>query len=80
MNTPLEELFMTGAKMIDNLDIYRSMEDGHIHYTSQLMKSSANLDSIDKSIKNVKSEISKVKQDSASIIDALKAVQKELKA
>lgn len=71
----IEELFASGASLIDNLDIYRSVEGNNLAYTSALMKKSAELDSTEKSIRNMKNEIIKVKQESNSIIDALKAMQ-----
>ena len=76
----LEDLFATGAGLIDNLDIYRSVESNNLAYTNALMKKSAELSSTEKSISNMKNEILKVKNESNSIMDALRSVQKELRS
>lgn len=79
-NTAIEELFTTGASLIDNLDIYRSVEGNQLKYTNDLMRRSAELDSTCKSIKNMQNEISKVKKESDTMMNALRAVQSKLKS
>ena len=71
----IEELFTTGANLVDNLDVYRSVEGNNLAYTNDLMRRSAELDSTERSISNMKNEIIKVKQESNSMIDALRALQ-----
>jgi len=74
----IEELFTTGAGLIDNLDIYKSVEGNNLKYTNDLMQKSSELDSTEKSIQNMKNEIIKIKQESNSIMDSLRSVKKEL--
>lgn len=79
-NNAIEELFITGASLIDNLDIYRSVEGNQLKYTNDLMRRSAALDSTCKSIKNMQNEFSKVKKESDTMMNALRAVQSKLKS
>lgn len=71
---PIRELFTAGSKVIDTLDVYRSLENNNIRYTNELMKKSASLDAVDKSIANMKREIKRVKSDNSEVISKLKTL------
>jgi hypothetical protein len=74
----LENLFVNGSKLIDNLDVYKNLNGRNLHYTNKLLKKNAELDSLNKSIKNMKKELNNVNCDSDSIIATLKTIQNEI--
>lgn len=74
----LEEVFTSGAKLIDNLDIYKNLDGKHIKYTNELIKRTAELDATEKSLKNMRAEINKVKMENDNIVNTLKSIHDEL--
>jgi hypothetical protein len=74
----LKTLFIDGAKTIDALDIYKNLKGRHIHYTNKLLKKSSELDSIEKTISNIKKDNLKVESENRNILNALKKIQKDI--
>lgn len=76
----IKDLFTNGAKLVDDLDVYKSLKGNHLAYTTKLMKKSAELDATNKSIANMQRELKKVKGESNGIIKTLRSVQEELES
>lgn len=74
----VRDLFTGGAKLVDDLDVYRSLKSNHLAYTSRLMKKSAELDATNKSIANMQKELKKIREENKSMIGTLRTVQLEL--
>ena len=74
----LKTLFIDGAKTIDALDIYKNLNGEHIHYTNKLLRKSSELDSIEKTLSNIKKDNFKVESENRTILNSLKKINSEI--
>lgn len=74
----IRELFTNGAKLVDELDIYRNIEGSQIHFTNELIKKSAEIESTEKTIKNMKDEISRIESENTYLLDSLRKIGSEI--
>lgn len=65
----LKDLFSSGLSSIDELDVYKTLEGSHIYYTNDLIRRTAEVESVSKTIKNMEAEIDSVLKERNTLLD-----------